>query len=70
MIKTLTTPTIRLEIKASTVVKITLTVAATSVVAKAVSDAATPYIKRLTEKTKEKAEQLSEANDKEQVEQS
>ena len=70
MIKTLTTPTIRLEIKASTVVKITLTVAATSVVAKAVSDAAIPYIKRLTEKTKEKAEQLSEANDKEQVEQS
>lgn len=48
MIKTFTTPTIRLEIKASTVVKITLVVMATKLVGDVASEIAKPHIRRLT----------------------
>lgn len=50
MIKTITVPSpaIRLEIKASTVVKITLVVMATKLVGDVASEVARPHIRRLT----------------------
>lgn len=64
MIKTFTTPTIRLEIKASTVVKITAAVMATRFAVHVASDLAAPYAERLTAVMKRRLAKIEEANEK------
>lgn len=72
MIKTLSvpSPTIRLEIKASTVVKVTVAVMATKFAVHVASDVAAPYAARLTTVMKRRLAKLEEMNEKEDAEKS